>query len=167
MEAWIIDHLFISLVYFNRKISPYVPIHPICRTQLMHVYSALVNLVCRRNCQGRCSLLYDLRCFRRSSHALYRRHHMVLQSSLYKRNIFLPNFRVLFMRITPKSGAGLHKILLHSVMRAPQSFFDETDSGVTLNRFSQDMTLIDGSLPSSVVTTLSSESLSYHITKLF
>lgn len=32
-------------------------------------------------------------------------------------------------------------------MGAPQSFFDETDSGLVLNRFSQDMTLIDASLP--------------------
>ena len=63
------------------------------------------------------------------------------------------------MQITPKSGAGLHQILLRSVMRAPQSFFDETDSGVTLNRFSQDMTLIDGSLPAAAVMTLSSKQL--------
>jgi ATP-binding cassette subfamily C (CFTR/MRP) protein 1 len=55
------------------------------------------------------------------------------------------------MWMTPKSGAGLHKILLTSVMQAPQNFFDETDLGTTLNRFSQDMTLIDGSLPSSAV----------------
>lgn len=55
------------------------------------------------------------------------------------------------MLITPKSGAKLHKILLDSVMRAPQSFFDKTDSGLILNRFSQDMTLIDGSLASAAV----------------
>jgi ATP-binding cassette subfamily C (CFTR/MRP) protein 1 len=43
------------------------------------------------------------------------------------------------------------------VMRAPQSFFDETDSGVTLNRFSQDMTLIDGQLPAAAVMAFSCE----------
>jgi ATP-binding cassette subfamily C (CFTR/MRP) protein 1 len=59
------------------------------------------------------------------------------------------------MYITPKSGAGLHKILLRSVMRAPQKFFDETDSGITLNRFSQDMTLIDGSIPNNAIMSLS------------
>ncbi|KAK2871938.1 hypothetical protein FQN49_002683 [Arthroderma sp. PD_2] len=32
-------------------------------------------------------------------------------------------------------------------MRAPQSFFANTDTGVTLNRFSQDMSLIDNQLP--------------------
>lgn len=66
------------------------------------------------------------------------------------------------MRITPKSGIGLHRILLKSVIRAPQSFFDETDSGITLNRFSQDMTLIDGSLPAAAVISLWGE-LSLHI----
>lgn len=64
---------------------------------------------------------------------------------------------ILYMRITPKSGAGLHKTLLRTVLHAPQSFFDQTDSGVTLNRFSQDMTLIDGSLPSAAVIFLSSK----------
>ncbi|KAH6713295.1 putative multidrug resistance protein, partial [Leptodontidium sp. MPI-SDFR-AT-0119] len=53
----------------------------------------------------------------------------------------------LYMKLIPRSGAGLHKILLTSVMGAPQSFFDETDSGLVLNHFSQDMTLIDASLP--------------------
>ncbi|MAD85420.1 MAG: hypothetical protein CL912_20865 [Deltaproteobacteria bacterium] len=53
----------------------------------------------------------------------------------------------LYMKLIPRSGAGLHKILLTSVMGAPQSFFDKTDSGLILNRFSQDMTLIDASLP--------------------
>ena len=61
------------------------------------------------------------------------------------------------MRLTPTSGVNLHKVLLESVMKAPQSFFDETDSGVTLNRFSQDMTLIDGPLPSAAVLALSSK----------
>ncbi|KAH7420082.1 putative multidrug resistance protein, partial [Cadophora sp. MPI-SDFR-AT-0126] len=53
----------------------------------------------------------------------------------------------LYMKLIPRSGTGLHKILLTAVMGAPQSFFDETDSGLVLNRFSQDMTLIDASLP--------------------
>ena len=69
----------------------------------------------------------------------------------------LMSSRNLYRYITPKSGAFLHRILLKSVLGAPQSFFDETDSGVTLNRFSQDMTLIDGQLPQSasmVVTSM-------------
>jgi hypothetical protein len=79
------------------------------------------------------------------------------ESVLLSRHLYAKGCSTLYMNITPKSGAGLHKILLRSVMRAPQSFFDETDSGITLNRFSQDMTLIDGNLPSAAVLTLSSE----------
>ena len=63
------------------------------------------------------------------------------------------------MKITPISGVALHRVLLKSVMRAPQSFFDETDSGITLNRFSQDMTLIDGPLPSAAVMVWTSKFL--------
>jgi ABC-type multidrug transport system fused ATPase/permease subunit len=59
----------------------------------------------------------------------------------------------------PKSGASLHKILLQTVMRAPQSFFDKTDTGVTLNRFSQDITLIDGVLPEGALIALTCEPL--------
>jgi len=61
------------------------------------------------------------------------------------------------MKLTPKSGLSLHRVLLQTVMRAPQSFFDETDSGITLNRFSQDMSLVDGQLPASAVMTVSCE----------
>lgn len=60
-----------------------------------------------------------------------------------------------YNHVTPKSGAGLHKTLLRTVLGAPQSFFDETDSGITLNRFSKDMTLIDGPLPNSMVMAFS------------
>ena len=45
--------------------------------------------------------------------------------------------------IGPKSGAKLHYALLRTIMRAPQSFFSQTDIGKTLNGFSQDMNLID------------------------
>jgi ATP-binding cassette subfamily C (CFTR/MRP) protein 1 len=79
------------------------------------------------------------------------------RSSHYSTYHKLKDPRTLYMRITPKSGIGLHRILLKSVMKAPQSFFDETDSGNTLNRFSQDMTLIDGALPSAAVMSLWSE----------
>lgn len=61
------------------------------------------------------------------------------------------------MRVTPKSGAGLHKILLRTVMHALLSFFDQTDFGIILNRFSQDMTLIDGSPRSAAVIFVSSK----------
>lgn len=43
------------------------------------------------------------------------------------------------------------------IIRAPQSFFSVTDSGSILNRFSQDMTLIEGQLPVGVMVTVSSK----------
>lgn len=55
------------------------------------------------------------------------------------------------IRIGPKSGEKLHYTLLRTVMRAPQSFFAQTDTGTTLNRFSQDMNLVDRVLPVSAM----------------
>ena len=60
----------------------------------------------------------------------------------------------MFLNVIPASGANLHVALLRTVMRAPQKFFDETDTGVTLNRFSQDMTLVDSALPGGLILTL-------------
>ncbi|CAM1501751.1 Fc.00g037350.m01.CDS01 [Cosmosporella sp. VM-42] len=54
----------------------------------------------------------------------------------------------------PRSAKQLHELLLKSVVRAPLYFFTTTDSGITLNRFSQDMTLIDQALPMAFVATL-------------
>ncbi|OCK85970.1 putative multidrug resistance protein [Lepidopterella palustris CBS 459.81] len=51
--------------------------------------------------------------------------------------------------ISPRSSIKLHQILLQTATRAPQSFFAKTDTGVTLNRFSQDLGLIDRILPAS------------------
>jgi hypothetical protein len=50
-------------------------------------------------------------------------------------------------------------------MRAPQSFFDETDADITLNRFSRDMTHIDGQLLPSAVIFFSS-GFPFHISKI-
>lgn len=54
---------------------------------------------------------------------------------------------VVFLRMMPKSAAQLHKKLLDSVADAPLSFIASIDNGVTLNRFSQDMSLVDLALP--------------------
>lgn len=51
------------------------------------------------------------------------------------------------IKIVVRSGAALHKTLVETVMRAPLRFFAEVDSGTVLNRFSQDMTLVDAVLP--------------------
>lgn len=50
-----------------------------------------------------------------------------------------------------KSGAKLHLITLTTVMAAPLAFFSTTDTGVILNRFSQDIQLIDGELPQALL----------------
>lgn len=39
---------------------------------------------------------------------------------------------------------------------APMSFFSNTDTGVTINRFSQDLMLIDMELPISALNTFAS-----------
>ncbi|KAH8681655.1 putative ATP-binding cassette transporter [Xylariales sp. PMI_506] len=57
--------------------------------------------------------------------------------------------------ISPRTGRKLHYTLLKTVMNAPQSFFSSTDSGTLLNRFSQDMTLIESQLPIGVLITVS------------
>ena len=58
-----------------------------------------------------------------------------------------------FVRMGPKASTRLHHALLQTVMTAPQSFFSETDTGVTVNRFSQDMQQIDRNLPVSCMMT--------------
>ncbi|KAJ5511325.1 ABC transporter integral membrane type 1 [Penicillium expansum] len=49
------------------------------------------------------------------------------------------------------SSEVLHGRLLHSVMNAPVAFFSRTDVGVTTNRFSQDMAVVDTELPFALV----------------
>ncbi|PHH63516.1 hypothetical protein CDD81_5797 [Ophiocordyceps australis] len=57
--------------------------------------------------------------------------------------------------ISPHTARKLHQVLLRVVMRAPQSFFSATDSGSILNRFSQDMTIIESQLPIGVLIAVS------------
>ena len=67
----------------------------------------------------------------------------------------------MYIKAIPRSGARLHEKLLQAMIRAPQSFFDKTDSGVLLNRFSQDMSLVDGPLPVGVIITLQGRHLPF------
>ncbi|CAM1502428.1 Fc.00g044120.m01.CDS01 [Cosmosporella sp. VM-42] len=48
------------------------------------------------------------------------------------------------------SGTILHKRAIITVVTAPLKFFTTTDSGIVTNLFSQDMTLLDGDLPSAL-----------------
>jgi ATP-binding cassette subfamily C (CFTR/MRP) protein 1 len=59
----------------------------------------------------------------------------------------LTSSRVILVKIVPRSGLSLHWTLLSTITAAPLSYFAATDAGVILNRFSQDMTIVDGPLP--------------------
>ena len=59
--------------------------------------------------------------------------------------------RIGFTTVITRSGLRLHNILVKTTMGAPMTFFSETDKGVTTNRFSQDIQLIDGELPVSYI----------------
>ncbi|TDZ21488.1 ABC transporter atnG [Colletotrichum orbiculare MAFF 240422] len=54
--------------------------------------------------------------------------------------------------IAPKSGVELHRRLLSIVIGAPLSFFSVTDTGAILNRFSQDIQLVDRQLPHAILS---------------
>ncbi|KAL9616745.1 MAG: hypothetical protein Q9160_008402 [Pyrenula sp. 1 TL-2023] len=60
----------------------------------------------------------------------------------------------LFLNMVPRASNGLHERLLNTVLSAPLSFFTRIDSGTTLNRFSQDLGLIDNELPSALIATV-------------
>ncbi|KAF4629350.1 hypothetical protein G7Y89_g8798 [Cudoniella acicularis] len=60
---------------------------------------------------------------------------------------------VMLLFAGPYASINLHRILLDAVMNAPYSWFVATDTGVTLNRFSQDMSLIDMELLVGVIDT--------------
>jgi ATP-binding cassette subfamily C (CFTR/MRP) protein 1 len=52
-----------------------------------------------------------------------------------------------FHIMAAETGLKLHQIIVKTVMTAPLTFFSATDSGTTLTRFSQDIQLLDMSLP--------------------
>lgn len=58
---------------------------------------------------------------------------------------------LVFLDMVPRASNGLHQSLLRTILHAPLSFFTKTDSGTTLNRFSEDLSLIDNELPSTFI----------------
>lgn len=50
-----------------------------------------------------------------------------------------------------QTGSALHEQALRTVISAPLKFLTETDTGILTNLFSQDMTLVDGDLPLSIL----------------
>ncbi|KAJ5599382.1 hypothetical protein N7450_000449 [Penicillium hetheringtonii] len=60
----------------------------------------------------------------------------------------------MIITMVPKSGESFHRRLLTTVLSAPMLFFSTTDSGNILNRFSQDLQLIDMELPIAGINTV-------------
>ncbi|KKY32101.1 putative atp-binding cassette [Diaporthe ampelina] len=54
------------------------------------------------------------------------------------------------LRIAPNSGIALHSRLLAAIVSAPLRYFSTTDSGTVLNRFGQDIQLVDKQLAPAV-----------------
>ncbi|KAJ5201107.1 hypothetical protein N7449_005910 [Penicillium cf. viridicatum] len=53
-----------------------------------------------------------------------------------------------------RAGASLHQDALQTLIQAPLSFFTNTDTGVVINLFSQDLNLIDTELPNATLNTV-------------
>uniref|UniRef100_A0A8H7KBA5 ABC transporter domain-containing protein n=1 Tax=Bionectria ochroleuca TaxID=29856 RepID=A0A8H7KBA5_BIOOC len=56
-------------------------------------------------------------------------------------------YRHAVITIVNTSGLSLHQKLISTALHAPLSFFEKTDTGITLNRFSQDLQMVDNELP--------------------
>ncbi|KAH9998080.1 hypothetical protein F4779DRAFT_606058 [Xylariaceae sp. FL0662B] len=52
--------------------------------------------------------------------------------------------------LAPKSGEAIHQRLLDIVIRAPLSYYSRTENGSILNRFVEDIRLVDKQLPSAL-----------------
>ncbi|CAJ0544905.1 Ff.00g084500.m01.CDS01 [Fusarium sp. VM40] len=59
----------------------------------------------------------------------------------------------LFVRMVSQSALYFHSVILQSTMRAPLSFFSNTDVGTLMNHFSEDMQLFDMTLPLAALNT--------------
>ena len=61
---------------------------------------------------------------------------------------------IISILIVPRVGRLLHWRLLQTAMTASHTYLTQTDASETLNRFSQDISLIDNELADSILTTL-------------
>ncbi|KAJ5175771.1 multidrug resistance-associated protein [Penicillium canariense] len=59
--------------------------------------------------------------------------------------------------ISPSTARRLHHVVLETIMMATPQFLGTVDIGSLLNRFSQDMTLIESDLPIGILITVSSK----------
>ncbi|TDZ14283.1 ABC transporter atnG [Colletotrichum orbiculare MAFF 240422] len=76
----------------------------------------------------------------------------LLWGVLTELSVFLETFYFLVV-VVPHSAKGLHFGVLKAALAAPMSFFVKTDTGVIINRFSQDMNLVDLPLPLAFMLT--------------
>ena len=65
------------------------------------------------------------------------------------------------MKAINGTALGLHTDLLSATLNAPFSFFQTTDTGTLTNRFSQDMDLIDMTLPICLMNSFGSTSFPF------
>lgn len=63
------------------------------------------------------------------------------------------NMWVVFLKMIPDSAINMHRTLLYTVAGAASSVYYQSDSGSILNRFAQDMALVVGALPTSLIAT--------------
>ncbi|XP_069110716.1 ATP-binding cassette sub-family C member 3-like [Argopecten irradians] len=61
--------------------------------------------------------------------------------------LFITAFSIILVIRAVKASKVLHSEMLHGILRSPMSFFDTTPVGRIINRFSQDMDVIDRELP--------------------
>lgn len=59
------------------------------------------------------------------------------------------------LSVVPKSGTALHQRLLDTVLGSTFSFISRVDTGSIINRFNQDLMLVDSSLPLMLLNTVS------------
>ncbi|KAL6232713.1 P-loop containing nucleoside triphosphate hydrolase protein [Aspergillus navahoensis] len=77
---------------------------------------------------------------------------IILYAGGYRMTALVLRAAYIFLVVmVPMSSEVLHARLLHSVMNAPLAFFSRTDVGVTTNRFSQDMSVVNTELPFALV----------------
>ena len=62
----------------------------------------------------------------------------------------------LMTKVIPNSARGLHARILDTALHAPFAFMSKTDVGGLLNRFNQDLMMIDARLPLDMLNTASS-----------
>lgn len=84
--------------------------------------------------------------------------HDLVRSHLVDRMLGFLTLRSMFLMILAvKAAVVLHHILVKAAFAAPMSYYEVTDSSMLLNRFSQDMSLIDMQLPMSAFMFIMSE----------